>query len=270
MKSLWISADADGNSWIAPLALPLKTVSRPMDAEVFRRQARGEEAWRPPRLLSSAGLAAMRVIGDRQDPYAPADDRQLMFVVSGRVEVIASDGSSGVLGPGDALLAEDLAGKGHRLTWKGDCRVLRLSGLAPWRPDGVAVTEGGPRRRTGEQPLLRRMYKGTDDRSYFRRFDQLFPDADGVWSSVKPVVGFSFTHFPPGFFIDWHPEVVNNFVIVMTGELELEVGGDGSIEVFGPGDVCLAEDRTGEGHVDRMHGDNRIAVIVLEDEHLWP
>jgi hypothetical protein len=55
----------------------------------------------------------------------------------------------------------------------------------------------------------------------------------------------------------------------MTGKLELEVSGDGDIEVFGPGDVCLAEDRTGEGHIDRMHGETRLALIVFEDDHLW-
>lgn len=269
MKSLWIYADADGNSCFKPLPLPFKRVTKPIDAEIFRRQARGEDAWRPPRLLSSTGLSAMRVVGERNDPWTTAEARHLVFVISGRVELTASDGSTCVLEPGDAYLEDDVSGKGHRVRWVGECRVLRLGGLEPWNPEGEALSATSAlSSQASKGPLLRRMYKASDDKSYFRSFDYLFPEEPGKWSAVRPVIGFSFTHFPPDFFIDWHPEVVNNFVVVMTGELELEVG-DGSVEVFGPGDVCLAEDRTGQGHIDRMHGENRIAVIVFEDQHLW-
>lgn len=118
-------------------------------------------------------------------------------------------------------------------------------------------------------PLPRRMYKAADEKLYFRSFENLFEGEPGQWTAARAVFGFRFVHFPPDSFIDWHPEVVNNFVVVMAGKLELEVSGDGAIEVFGPGDVCLAEDRTGEGHIDRMHGDTRLALIVFEDEHLW-
>jgi hypothetical protein len=71
-------------------------------------------------------------------------------------------------------------------------------------------------------------------------------------------------------FIDWHPEVVNNLAIFLSGELELESGGGGgAIEVFHAGDVCLAQDRTGEGHIDRTRGVTHVALIVVETENLW-
>jgi len=50
--------------------------------------------------------------------------------------------------------------------------------------------------------------------------------------------------------MDWHPCVTNQLAIALAGEMEMEVGGGGgAIEVFHAGDICLAEDRTGEGHM---------------------
>jgi hypothetical protein len=114
------------------------------------------------------------------------------------------------------------------------------------------------------------MVKGADDRSSFHDFPELF-GAPGRWSAVTPLIGFRFIGMAPGTFIDWHPEIVNNLVIIMTGALELEVGaGTNKIELFHPGDVCLAQDRTGEGHIDRVHGFVQVAVLIIEDADLWP
>jgi hypothetical protein len=115
---------------------------------------------------------------------------------------------------------------------------------------------------------FKRMFKGEDDKSYFRDFEGLF-GPQGEWSAITPLIGFRFIGMAADTFIDWHPEIVNNFVIVMSGGLELEVGGGaGAVEIFRPGDVCLAEDRTGEGHIDRVHGDVQVAVLIVADDHL--
>ena len=44
------------------------------------------------------------------------------------------------------------------------------------------------------------------------------------------------------------------YVITLSGQGEIEVG-DGSKKLFEPGDVLLAEDTTGQGHVTRVVGD---------------
>lgn len=67
----------------------------------------------------SAPIPAARVIyfHGPQDldgsAWHPAPKRQLMFVLSGSVEVTVSDGEKRVFAPGSVLLAEDIHGKGH-------------------------------------------------------------------------------------------------------------------------------------------------------------
>lgn len=56
----------------------------------------------------------------------PAPRRQLMVVLSGADEIIASDGSSHTLFPGDTLLMEDTKGKGHISKCSGETVVLMV------------------------------------------------------------------------------------------------------------------------------------------------
>lgn len=45
--------------------------------------------------------------------YHPAPSRHLLVVISGGWKMTVSDGESRQFGPGDAILVEDLVGKGH-------------------------------------------------------------------------------------------------------------------------------------------------------------
>ncbi|MCA8973261.1 MAG: hypothetical protein KDC98_01000 [Planctomycetes bacterium] len=69
-----------------------------------------------------------------------APDRQLVVVLSGRLEVEVGDGSRRQWGPGEAFLADDLTGQGHRTrALDGAVRLvfLRLGAdfdLARWPP----------------------------------------------------------------------------------------------------------------------------------------
>lgn len=273
MKSLWICQGPDGGSLIKPLPLPFRLMKRPIDPEIFRRQARGENVGKP-KLFDAKSLRSRRTVGLRSHHGSLVDDPGLVFVISGRVDVSLANGDTYELGPGDVCFQDDCSGAGVASSCIGDCRLLHLSVADGWRPDGElqdprsqdqCSVEAGH----GSEALLRRMYRAADDKSYFREFGELFPSSE-EWSEPREVVGFHFVTFPPGYFIDWHPEGVNNFVIVMTGGLELEVSGDGAVEIFKPGNVCLAEDRVGEGHIDRAHGETRMALIVFDDEMLWP
>ena len=267
MKALWIRTGEAGLPLVADLPLPFRRITRPIDPEIFRRQARGENVGKP-RLLPATGLQCRRTVGAHDDAGRVIDGRGLVFVISGEVRVSAGGGVHLFRG-GDLYFQDDLGGRAHRAECEGDCRLLFLGVADSWMPEGETGGTGAAPAPADGRPLLRRMYKAVDDRSYFRDFAELFPEP-GRWTPPRPAVGFHFVHFPPGFEIGWHPEGVNNFVVMLSGALELEVGGDGAIAVFGPGDVCLAEDRTGEGHIDRTHGETRMALIVFEDEHLWP
>jgi hypothetical protein len=268
MKALWITEGAEGGTIVRPLPLPFRRMNRPLDPEIFRRQARGENVHKP-RMFEGRGLRSRRTIGLHKCRGHAGDGRGLMFIISGRVDVSLANGDVHTLGPGDIYFQDDFAGPNNTTACVGDCRLLHLGVADGWSPEGELQDQISIASTSERAPSLRRMYRATDDKSYFRDFGHLFP-ASGEWSEPRPVVGFHFVTFPSGYFIDWHPEGVNNFVIVTSGGLELEVSGDGAIEVFSPGDICLAEDRTGEGHIDRAHGETRMALIVFEDAALWP
>ena len=271
MQSLRIYAGHDGVAKHEALLLPFFHADPPLDAEIFRRLARGEAIpGVAARLFPSGGLRAMRSIGEQTQYWNSAEGPHLIFVVSGQIEISADNTDPRVLTPGDVLLVDRPPGKGLAIKRQGDCRLLQLDLPDPWAPQGrlAKSDEDGPG-APDREPNLKRMYKAGNGKSFFRGFDELFPDTSGKPSPARPVRGFWFVSFAPGAFIDWHPEVVNNFVVVLSGELELEVSGDGSVEVFAAGDVCLAQDRTGEGHIDRMRGLNRLLLVELEDADLW-
>ena len=73
-----------------------------------------------------------------------------------------------------------------------------------------------------------------------------------------------FLELPIGWFGDWHPTPVRQWLILMTGECEFEVG-DGDRITRKAGDVVLLDDTTGQGHRTRVISDvaMRIAAIHL-------
>lgn len=66
---------------------------------------------------------------------------------------------------------------------------------------------------------------------------------------------------------DWHPAPQRQFVIILSGQLEIGFE-DGSTKVFGPGDARLVEDTTGKGHTTIALGDEPCitATIGLKDQ----
>src|ERR1700728_2858184 len=270
MRSIWVADGGDGYLQVSPLPLPIRRITKPIDPEIFRRQARGENVGRP-RLLDARGLRAVRCGNGELRKHAVAPGRQLCFVISGLLEVVIDSGAAIHLSRGDILLLDNLEEGGRRILCSDQCRLLQLEVAGEWRPDGTVGAAEDQVDDSNDPPQLVRMYRGDDDNSYFRPLDTLFPGAEGQLGEPTSVEGFHFVEFMPGAFIDWHPEGVNNFVVVLSGRLELEVGGGkGEVKVFDPGDVCLAEDRTGIGHIDPTHGVTRLALIVVADEHLWP
>jgi hypothetical protein len=75
-------------------------------------------------------------------------------------------------------------------------------------------------------------------------------------SQVFRAESVSFISSPVGWQGDWHPAPRRQFVLILVGELEVEVS-DGEIRRFGPGSLCLAEDTSGKGHISRVVGSVR-------------
>ena len=95
-----------------------------------------------------------------------------------------------------------------------------------------------------------RLYSGADGQSHIETIDLAkTPD----WTAGLTTTNITFRSQPPGRFQDWHPAPRRQFVIILSGQLEIGLG-DGSKHIFGPGDARLVEDTTGKGHTTATHG----------------
>jgi quercetin dioxygenase-like cupin family protein len=97
---------------------------------------------------------------------------------------------------------------------------------------------------------------------------QPFVDTEGAHGEGTPLQqasGITFRLAPPGYELSWHCAPRRQYTITLTGRAEVEVG-DGTVAQVGPGDVLLAEDLTGQGHVTRVVGTEPrfYAVVPLE------
>jgi hypothetical protein len=99
-----------------------------------------------------------------------------------------------------------------------------------------------------------RLYTGPDNESHFEEVEiELNPTGHMHASALQPTQGIIFRSAPPDHLSDYHPVPKRQYVITLSGQVEIETG-DGTIRRFGPGDVMLAEDTTGRGHITRVVG----------------
>jgi hypothetical protein len=84
-------------------------------------------------------------------------------------------------------------------------------------------------------------------------------------ATPAPARRMVFLELPAGWFGDWHPTPVRQWLIFMTGQCEFETG-DGQRHLSQAGDAVLLDDTTGRGHRTRVIGDTavRIAAVHLD------
>jgi hypothetical protein len=111
-----------------------------------------------------------------------------------------------------------------------------------------------------------RIYTGADKRSHFEDLDiPLKPGNYGSLSELVPAEGVIFRETPVGGALDFHVAPRRQFVITLAGLVEVECG-DGTKRRFGPGDIMLADDTTGQGHITReVQGPRRSLFIPLPE-----
>lgn len=116
----------------------------------------------------------------------------------------------------------------------------------------------------GHIVLVTRLYTGDDDKSHFEELDLPTTISDiGAMSSAVPIDSIVFrdtTEAGPTVW-DYHVAPCRQFAIHLRGKTEIEVG-DGTVRVFGPGDVLLADDLTGQGHISREVEGPRLQVFA--------
>ena len=104
-----------------------------------------------------------------------------------------------------------------------------------------------------------RLYAGPDGQSHI---EAIKLSATPEWTSAQAATSIIFRDFPPGDFQDWHPAPRRQFVIIISGKLEIGLG-DGSKHLFGPGDARLVEDTSGQGHTTAVYGPHPCVTATI-------
>lgn len=99
------------------------------------------------------------------------------------------------------------------------------------------------------------------------RWEEMDLAKNPEWTKGLDTTRIVFGTRAPGKTQDWHPAPQRQFVIILSGQLEIGFE-DGSKKVFGPGDARLVEDTTGKGHTTRNIGseDRIVVTIPLADQ----
>ena len=110
---------------------------------------------------------------------------------------------------------------------------------------------------------ITRIYTGSDGQSHFEDVDIPLEQMKGSESRSRlmPATGIILSQTSKDFKIDWHNAPRRQFLVTLQGECEIVVG-DGATRHFGPGDIMLAEDTTGQGHTTRGVG-NRPSIYFI-------
>jgi hypothetical protein len=108
-----------------------------------------------------------------------------------------------------------------------------------------------------------RIYTGEDKQSHFEDFEIFLEDAGdiGALSEKYKATGVIFRETPPTYDYDWHNAPCRQFVLMLDGSVEIMVG-DGTRRIFQTGDILLAEDTSGQGHISRALGGTRKSVFI--------
>jgi len=112
-----------------------------------------------------------------------------------------------------------------------------------------------------------RLYTGPDGESHFQDMDTPLTSKQTIGRLSEPIRATSiiFRETDGDYDYGWHHAPRRQYIINLEGEVEITVG-DGTTRRFGTGDVILAEDQTGRGHISRaMNKRPRKSIFVTLD-----
>lgn len=110
---------------------------------------------------------------------------------------------------------------------------------------------------------ITRLYADAQGETHFADLELELEDRGelGRESSRLPATGIVFREVPPTFDYDWHNAPARQYLINLNAGVEIRVS-DGEVRTFEAGDVLLAEDTTGKGHVSKAIG-NKVRHCIL-------
>lgn len=148
--------------------------------------------------------------------------------------------------------------------------ALLILGWLGWVPtlgivSGAHWVSGIPLLAQGRAPVkITRLYTGPDGKTKVEEFPVPLKaqDRGTDLSETVAVTGLQFRRTNRNYNLDWHPAPTRQFVITLSGESEVELEGGKKIRL-GPGNILLAEDTTGQGHISRAVGSqDRISLFI--------
>ncbi len=95
-----------------------------------------------------------------------------------------------------------------------------------------------------------RVFSGDDGESHF---EDVTPEQFAEIANRRGPGEISLNQRPSVYFSEYHNAPLQQYVMTLAGRAELEVA-DGSKRQMGPGDVLVAQDLTGHGHILRHLG----------------
>ena len=109
-----------------------------------------------------------------------------------------------------------------------------------------------------------RIYTGPDGKSHFEdvvpRFEPLGDKSESA--ELIRQSGIMVRRFDSKRSNPWHHAPGRAAVFTLSGAVDIEIG-DGTVRRLSPGDVLIAEDLTGQGHVTREVGpEPRVSIFV--------
>lgn len=88
------------------------------------------------------------------------------------------------------------------------------------------------------------------------------PAASLNTSALKSANHSVFLELPVGWYGEWHPTPVRQWLVLMSGMCEFEAG-DGERTTRKAGDLVLLDDLTGRGHQTKVLGNEAVRIAAI-------
>jgi len=125
----------------------------------------------------------------------------------------------------------------------------------------------------GNTPIkVTRLYPGPDGKTKVEEFQIPLTPRDRVSdvSGSAALTSLQVRRTNQNYYLDWHPASRRQLVVTLSGESEIELEGGRKIRL-GPGNILLAEDITGQGHISRAVGsEERISLFITLADNAKP